>query len=91
MDDASVEDSGWIASWAFAARCCPSPTPVTPLSVLPGDRGGPGFTTVEVLLPKRCGVTVFVNGDDLTEVRQSRWTTDPCAPLEGRVGVRATF
>jgi len=59
----------------------------------------PGFTTVEVLLSKRFGaITVFANGDDLTDVRQTRWdpilrpspglggrwTTDEWAPLEGR-------
>ncbi len=60
----------------------------------------PAFTTVEVLVSKRFGrVTVFANGDNLTDVRQTgwdslilprpgiggRWTTDEWAPLEGRV------
>ncbi len=60
----------------------------------------PGFATLEVLLSKRFGrVTLFANGEDLTNVRQTRWdplllpspgpggrwTTDQWAPLEGRV------
>ncbi len=60
----------------------------------------PGFTTVDLLLSRRFRrFTVFANGEDLTDVRQTRWdpllrtspgqggrwTTDQWAPLEGRV------
>jgi outer membrane receptor for ferrienterochelin and colicins len=60
----------------------------------------PPYTTVEVLVSQRIGrFTVFANGEDLTDVRQTRWdpllravpgpggtwTTDQWAPLEGRV------
>ena len=60
----------------------------------------PPYTTVELLVSQRIGrFTVFVNGEDLGDVRQTRWdpllrhapgpggswTTDEWAPLEGRV------
>ncbi|MEJ2215295.1 MAG: TonB-dependent receptor [Gemmatimonadota bacterium] len=59
----------------------------------------PGFTTVEILVSKRFGgLTVYVNGDDLTNVRQTHWdpllrttpglggvwATEQWAPLRGR-------
>ena len=61
---------------------------------------GRPFATIEILLSQRVGpVNLFVNGENLLDVRQTRWqplvrptpgrggrwTTDEWAPLEGRV------
>lgn len=59
----------------------------------------PAYTTVDILVSRRVGpFTLFANGENLTDVRQTgwdpllrgsegpggRWTTDEWAPLEGR-------